>query len=245
MHSRYGDPTACVSGRLRLTIRDGNRASDVIMRLRALFMFRLPRQPHGLPVCVYSTRTSRYRPSMDVSKIPAFADEDFFHVVVEAPRGSALKLKYEPRWQVMTISRPLPLGVTFPFDWGFVPSTVAADGDPLDAMLLWDVASYPGVVVECRAIGVLQVDQNRARADPSVRIRNDRVLAIPREARRETGVTDVADLPERVRQELEHFTIAATALEGKDARVIGWGAARDGLNLVRDSALKAGSGGAG
>jgi inorganic pyrophosphatase len=176
---------------------------------------------------------------MDLSKIPSFADDELFHVVVEAPRGSALKLKYEPRWQVMSISRPLPLGVTFPFDWGFVPSTRAADGDPLDAMLLWDVASYPGVVVECRTIGVLQVEQNRVRDDPSERIRNDRVLAIPREARRESGIIDVAELPERVRQELERFTIAATALEGKEARVIGWGAARDGLKLVRDSAQRA------
>jgi inorganic pyrophosphatase len=176
---------------------------------------------------------------MDLSKIPSFADDELFHVVVEAPRGSALKLKYEPRWQVMSIARPLPLGVVFPFDWGFVPSTRAADGDPLDAMLLWDVSSYPGVVVECRAIGVLQVAQSRVRDDPSERIRNDRVLAIPREARREIGIIEVAELPERVRQELERFTIAATALEGKDARVIGWGAARDGLKLVRDSAQRA------
>jgi inorganic pyrophosphatase len=182
---------------------------------------------------------------MDFSKIPSFADDEFFHVVVEAPRGSALKLKYEPRWQVMSISRPLPLGVTFPFDWGFVPSTLAADGDPLDAMLLWDVASYPGVVVECRAIGVLQVEQNHTREDPSVRIRNDRVLAIPREARRESGVMEVTELPERVRQELERFTIAATALEGKHARVIGWGAARDGLKLVRDRAQRAERSGSG
>ena len=55
------------------------------------------------------------------------------------------------------MSRPLPAGVTFPFDWGFVPSTEASDGDPLDALLLWDVPSFPGVVVPCRAIGVLQV----------------------------------------------------------------------------------------
>ena len=92
--------------------------------------------------------------------IPTFSEPGVFHVVVESPRGSALKLKYEPRWNAMTVSRPLILGVTFPFDWGFVPSTTGADGDPLDALVFWDVSSYPGVVLPCRAIGVLQVEQN-------------------------------------------------------------------------------------
>ena len=114
-------------------------------------------------------------------------------------------------------------------------ATEASDGDPLDALLLWDVPSSPGVVVPCRAIGVLQVEQNRQKDDPSERIRNDRVLAIPVEARREHGLTEVTALPARVRQELETFTIAATALEGKDVRIVGWGNATVALQLVRDS----------
>jgi inorganic pyrophosphatase len=171
---------------------------------------------------------------MDLAAIPTFASDDVFHVVVEAPRGSTLKLKYEPRWEAMSVSRPLPLGVTFPFDWGFVPSTEAADGDPLDALLLWDVPSYPGVVVPCRAIGVLQVEQNRTKDTPADRIRNDRVLALPIEARREHGITDVSGLPARLRREVEVFTIAATTLEGKDARVLGWADAATALALVRE-----------
>jgi inorganic pyrophosphatase len=173
---------------------------------------------------------------MNLAAIPAFASDDVFHVVVEAPRGSTLKLKYEPDWDVMSISRPLPLGLTFPFDWGFVPSTQAADSDPLDAMLLWDVASYPGVVVRCRAIGVLQVEQNRTNYDRSERIRNDRVLAIPVETRREHAVREIREFPARILEELEQFTVAATALEGKDARIVGWGDAAEALQLVKDSA---------
>jgi inorganic pyrophosphatase len=176
---------------------------------------------------------------MNLSVIPAFASDDIFHVVVEAPRGSMLKLKYEPRWETWSVSRPLPLGVVYPFDWGFVPSTQGADGDPLDAMLLWDVPSFPGVVVQCRAIGVLHVEQNRTNHIPSERIRNDRIMAIPIEARREHGTTDLAALPARVRQELEQFAVAATALEGKDVRIVGWGDATAALRLVRDSAAVA------
>ena len=177
---------------------------------------------------------------MNLASIPAFAGDDIFHVVVESPRGATLKLKYEPQWNVMSVSRPLSIGLTFPFDWGFVPSTRAADGDPLDAMLLWDVASYPGVVVPCRAIGVMHVEQNRTNHDPSERIRNDRILSIPVEARREHRVSNVAALPVRMRQELEQFTLAATALEGKDVRVVGWGDAAAALKLVRESVARAG-----
>jgi inorganic pyrophosphatase len=168
--------------------------------------------------------------------IPTFSEPGVFHVVVESPRGSAVKLKYEPRWNAMTVSRPLIHGITFPFDWGFVPSTKAADGDPLDALVLWDVSSYPGVVLPCRAIGVLQVEQNRTNHDPSVRIRNDRILAVPTSARRQADLESTDSLPLRIRQELEQFTIAATSLEGKDVRLIGWGDAKTALALIEGAA---------
>ena len=171
---------------------------------------------------------------MDLTRIPAL-NGDIFQVVVESPRGSTLKLKYEPQWESMSISRPLPVGVFYPFDWGFVPSTLASDGDPLDAMVIWDVPSYPGVVLRCRALGVIYVEQNRTNHDPSERIHNDRVLAIPVDARREATLTDIDGLSPRLRAELEHFAGAATALEGKDIRVTGWGDAAAALDLVRRS----------
>jgi inorganic pyrophosphatase len=136
----------------------------------------------------------------------------------------------------MTVVRPLPLGVHYPYDWGFVPSTSAPDGDPLDAMLLWDVASSPGVVVRCRAIGVLRVEQNRTSHQRSERIRNDRIMAIPLEARRERDMSNISALTARVREELEQFALAATALEGKDLELLGWGDASAALELVRASA---------
>jgi inorganic pyrophosphatase len=175
---------------------------------------------------------------MNLAAIPTFAGKDVFHVVIEAPRGSTLKLKYEPKWEAMSVSRPLPLGLAYPFDWGFIPSTHVADGDPLDAMLLWDVPAYPGVVVPCRAVGVLRIEQNRKNFDASERIRNDRILSIPVEARRERSINALDELAARVRQEMEEFAIAATALEGKDARVIGWGDAAAALTLVQQSATR-------
>jgi inorganic pyrophosphatase len=168
----------------------------------------------------------------DLSKVPAFANDDLFHVVIESPRGSSLKLKYDATLGVMSISRPLPLGITFPYDWGFVPSTKAADGDPFDAIIFWDVAGYPGIVVECRALAVVLVEQNGD--GPGKRVRNDRVVAMPDAFRR--ALPNPADaLSQRVRDELSSFFLAATALEGKDATILGWEGPDTALRLIREA----------
>jgi inorganic pyrophosphatase len=169
--------------------------------------------------------------------IPTFAARDTIHVVVESPRGSHLKLKYDPRWETMGISRPLPVGLVFPFDWGFVPSTRGPDGDPVDAFVMWDVASFPGVMLECRPLGLLRVEQNAVNFDRSRRVRNDRILALPTTARRESGWSNVDDIPERIRDECVQFTIAAVALEGKDVTVLGWSEASDAVTLLEASVL--------
>ena len=174
---------------------------------------------------------------MNLELLPSFAREDIFHVVIESPRGSTLKLKYCAEWEAMGISRPLPAGLVFPFESGFVPSTRNADGDPLDVFVVWDVCSFPGVVLSCRALGVLKVEQNAVNFDASRRIRNDRVIALPIETRREVDWQALEDIPARVRQEWIQFTIASGALDGKDAAAIGWGARNEALSLIRSAAI--------
>ena len=90
---------------------------------------------------------------MRLDEIPTFADDGHaFRVVVESPRGSSVKLKYDRELGVMTLSRPLPTGLVYPHDWGFVPGTSASDGDPVDALIVSDGGSASGVVVTCRAL---------------------------------------------------------------------------------------------
>jgi inorganic pyrophosphatase len=164
----------------------------------------------------------------DLHKLETFADERAFHVVVESPRGAVVKLKYSPELGAMSISRPLVLGIAYPCDWGFVPSTEGPDGDPIDSAIWWDVTTYPGVVIPCHALAVVRVEQNRG--DGAGRIRNDRILAMPVAARREASLTA------RVRQEIEQFFVAVTALEGKEPRILGWDDGDAALGLIRASA---------
>ncbi len=148
-----------------------------------------------------------------------------FRVVVESPRGSRVKLKYDPELAAFTLSRPLVLGVAYPFDWGFVPGTRAPDGDPLDAMVLLDAPTFPGVVIPCRALALLCIEQNAKQGGG--RQRNDRVIAAPVKAPR------LADeVPPRVRQELEAFFVSATLFEQKDVRIVGWSSAAEAEALV-------------
>jgi inorganic pyrophosphatase len=118
--------------------------------------------------------------STPLLSLPPLLDSGDFRIVVESRRGSRVKLKVDPDHGVITISRPLPLGLVYPFDRGFIPGTSAADGDPLDAMVYWDVASFPGIVIVCRALGMLKVEQD-SKGRPGHRERNDRVTPAAKE----------------------------------------------------------------
>ena len=168
-------------------------------------------------------------------------------MVVESPRGASSKLKYDPELDAMTLVRPLPHGLVFPFDFGFVPSTRAEDGDPLDAMILCDAPTYPGVVVVCRPIGVVEASQAAAPhargRSARKRVRNDRVICIAEADARRGHMTDVSALAERVREEITAFFLAAVALEGKELAILGWGdasAARQAIDRARTKTKRPG-----
>ena len=161
----------------------------------------------------------------------AFRADGSLNVVVETPRGASAKFKYDEESGLMLLSRELPYGITYPYDWGFVPATKAADGDPLDAMVLWEAASYPGIVLPSRIIGALRVDQRSARS--GARERNDRLFVLPVKAPRHDHLRSVLDLPQRVRDEIERFFVNVVAFEGKDLRVLGFDGPDDGDRIAR------------
>src|SRR5437762_10222281 len=123
-------------------------------------------------------------------KLPARSKDGDVYVVVETPRGSAAKLEFDPDLQLFTLSKSLILGLSYPYDWGFIPSTKGEDGDPIDALVLHDAATTPGLVLKCKIIGVLEVMQNERGMQS---IRNDRLIAVPRDSHREKSENDARE----------------------------------------------------
>ena len=169
---------------------------------------------------------------MDLRHLPARGADGAIHVVVESPRGATVKLKYDPELGVMTVARALPLGLAYPYDWGFVPGTCAADGDPVDALIAWDAASFPGTVVRCRAIALVKLEQDRKGGG---RIRNDRLILLPVKYERGAPVHDVGDLPERLRDEIAQFFLMTAVFGRRNPAVLGWGDAAEAERLVDGS----------
>jgi inorganic pyrophosphatase len=172
---------------------------------------------------------------VDLAAIPARDARGAVRVVVESPRGATLKVKYDPALGAMSVSRPLPLGLAYPYDWGFVPGTRAEDGDPLDALVYWDVPSYPGVVVPCRAIAVVRLEQD---SKTNGRVRNDRILAVPVKHSRGDAITSPDDLPARVKDEIAQFFLSTIFFEPKNPSLLGWGGPEEAAHLIDATTLR-------
>jgi inorganic pyrophosphatase len=173
---------------------------------------------------------------MKLDRLPVWAKKRLVNVVVEAPRDSRLKLKYEPELGAITWGHPLPIGFAYPYDWGFVPSTLAPDGDPLDALVLSELPSYPGVVVPCRPFGVMLLEESGAKR----RERNDRLVVVPGDGRWTNELEDPDDLPRSTRQEIEHFFLSSVFFTRKNARCLGWKGPKAAVRLIESAAAKAG-----
>jgi len=138
-------------------------------------------------------------------------------------------LEFDPKIKVFTLAKPLMTGLTYPYDWGFIPSTKADDGDPLDVLVIHDAQTFPGVVLRCRPIGVLELIQ-RTKAKEA---RNDRVFAVPDRSPFEGDLQDVRHLPKRAIGELERFFQATDALENKELEFLGWRGPNHATKMIK------------
>jgi len=146
-----------------------------------------------------------------LAALPTRSADGAWLAVIEATRGTRHKLKYESQWKAFVLSGVLPLGLSFRCDFGFLPSTLGDDGDPLDGLVFADEALPPGTVVPCRIVGVLEAGKRDKGAWPK---RNDRVIAVARDSQRYGECRERRDVTTMVLREIERIFVAYNAHKG-------------------------------
>jgi inorganic pyrophosphatase len=147
---------------------------------------------------------------------------ELVNAVIEIPLESVNKFEYDKKLHVFRLDRTLHSPVHYPGDYGFIPSTLGQDGDPLDVLVLVPAPSFPGCLMEVRPIGLLRmVDQGT---------RDSKVLAVSSSDPRYSEVKNYSEVYPHVIREIEHFFSIYKQLEGKSTHSMGWedaAAARD------------------
>lgn len=173
------------------------------------------------------------QPVPPLSRLPTFGEEDVVHVVVETPKGSPNKYAYSEAFGAFKFKTVLPEGTSFPYDFGMVPSTKGADGDPLDILILLDAPAFPGCVLDARLIGVIEAEQ---RERDGTWERNDRLIGVAVKARTHAHIHALDDLRPGMLDEVEAFFAHYNQLAGKEFKVVRRGDAEAALALVRKGA---------
>jgi len=158
-------------------------------------------------------KRSRAAGLSDPSRLPALNPKDpaLITVIIETPKGSRNKYAFDVQEKIFSLKRVLPSGMEFPYDFGFVPSTIAGDGDPLDALVLMDEPAFPGCRLSCRPIGIIEGCQGSKKHHE----RNDRLVCVEAGNHSYAHVKHVDDLGEHFEKELELFFVNYHELSGQ------------------------------
>jgi inorganic pyrophosphatase len=173
----------------------------------------------------------------NLTQLPHELDQErgLCRAIIETPKGHRGKYDFDPRSGLFELVKMLPEGMNFPLDFGFVPSTLCDDGDPLDIMVMGDEPSPVGALLRVRLIGVLEAEQEKRGQTE----RNDRLLGIPTVCRLFAGAKTIEDLEPAFLENLGQFWINKAKLEGRMFRMLGAKGPRTAVELVRRSAKAA------
>jgi len=164
-----------------------------------------------------------------------FDKDNNLNVVIETPQGSRNKFEYDEELGIFKLGGVLPMGAVFPFDFGFVPATLAEDGDPIDVLLLMDEPVFTGCLVPSRLIGVIEAEQTQEGKTE----RNDRLIAVAVDSRDHRDITSIHQLSDSRLDEIEHFFISYNQAKGKEFKPLGRFAAERATQLVEEGIRKA------
>ena len=151
--------------------------------------------------------------------------------IIETPKGSRNKYDYDEQQGVFKLSGMLPSGASFPFDFGFLPSTLGEDGDPLDVLVLIDEAAFAGCLVPVRLVGVVEANQTERDGQT---MRNDRFIAVAGNDRLHQDVHHLDDLAPSLMDEIEHFFVSYNLIKGKHFELLARSGATRALELLEE-----------
>lgn len=156
---------------------------------------------------------------MDLASLPHQLDKEnaTCRVVIETPKGCRNKFNYDPSIEAFTLGGLLPEGLSFPFDFGFVPSTVAEDGDPIDVMVLMDEPAHVGCVLTVRLIGVIEARQT----ENAKTTENDRLIGVAVHSYSHEDIRSVSEVNKSFLDQVEEFFISYNKSRGKKFKVTG------------------------
>lgn len=139
------------------------------------------------------------------------------NAIIDTPKGSRNKFTYDEKIGMFRLGGSLPVGAIFPFDFGYIPSTRAGDGDPLDILILMDDPAFVGCLVPAKLIGVIEAEQT----EDQETTRNDRLIAVAAGSRNHTHIRFLGDLNKNLVHEIEQFFVSYNKTKGKKFELLG------------------------
>ena len=149
--------------------------------------------------------------------------------IIETPKNRRNKFDYDPESGLFELGGVLPEGMIFPFDFGFIPSTLGEDGDPLDVLVLLDEPAHVGCLLQLRIIGVIEAEQTEGRKTEI----NNRLLAVSIRSHSHENITSIKELTPSILKELEEFFVSYNKLHGKKFKVTNVGGPKRALALIK------------
>jgi inorganic pyrophosphatase len=163
---------------------------------------------------------------VDLSLIPAQPKPGLINVLVEIPAGSKNKYEFDKEMNALALDRVLYASVQYPYDYGFVPNTLADDGDPLDGLVIMDQPTFPGCVIAARPVGMLMMIDGGDR--------DEKILCVPDKDPRYADVKSLKDVPAHRLEEIAEFFRSYKNLEKKVTEILGWQDVDQVLPLVEE-----------
>jgi inorganic pyrophosphatase len=154
-------------------------------------------------------------------------DPDCVLCIVEIPRGSRNKYEFDAEFGAIKLDRLLFSSVAYPTDYGYVPETLAKDGDPLDVMIVVSDATFPGCRIEGKLIALFRTHDDAGQ--------DDKLLCVPRNDPNWSHMERLEDIPEQLRDEISHFFSIYKQPEGKHVMVDGWFEVEEARAVLEDS----------